>query len=114
MGFITYAVMFTVILCLVLWAFSLTGRKKQHEYYQLKITVPENLNFEGVFDQALSLYTDEYQLLRIKTADLGSLYRLDYRIQLRQPGTQKKLIDQIRCHNGNLDIALLLAAGEES
>lgn len=72
----------------------------------LTVTIPENLEYAEVFDDIFEQYTSESKMLRVKTTGLGSLNRLSYEITLRKKGTEKALIDAIRCRNGNLEISL--------
>lgn len=74
------------------------------EYRDLKITVPENLEYEGLFDDLLKEYTTHYRLLKVKTANMGSLYELHYQISLPSGNGIKKFMDAIRCRNGNLTV----------
>ena len=70
--------------------------------------MPESLDFAGIFDEVFARFTTEARLLRVKTANLGSLNRLSYEIELRENGCEKALIDELRCRNGNLEISLSL------
>lgn len=72
----------------------------------LRITVPEDLEFAGMFDDILDEYASDAVLTQIKTTNLGSLNRLSYDLTLKNPGTEKALIDALRCRNGNLEITL--------
>lgn len=74
----------------------------------LKITVPEDLNFEGTFDDILEEYTDEYTLREIRSTDFGSLYQLRYVINLPESVDRREFIDNIRTRNGNLEVVLTL------
>lgn len=76
------------------------------EVKSLRIEVPEDLEFEGAFDNVLSHYTDNYRLKSVQTANMGSLYRLEYEVTLKEPGIEKRFIDDLRCLNGNLKISL--------
>lgn len=71
---------------------------------ELKITIPEDLNYTDVFDDIFKEYTTRCQLRRVKTSNMGSLYQLTYTLRLKNPKSEKELIDKIRCRNGNLDI----------
>lgn len=71
----------------------------------LKITIPENLDYDGLFDDIFAEYTESYELLKVKTASMGTLYELQYRIVLKDKEVQKSFIDKIRCRNGNLNIS---------
>lgn len=70
----------------------------------LKIIIPEDLDFEGVFDDIFIKYTDRCELIKCKTTNMGSLYELTYLIRMKKGVGDKQLIDEIRCRNGNLTI----------
>lgn len=74
----------------------------------LKITVPENLNYQGLFDNILNEYTEAWRLKRVKTVDFGTLFDLVYSLELKNNIDQKKFIDSIRTLNGNLNVTLIL------
>lgn len=71
---------------------------------QLKITIPENLDYEGLFDDLFEKYTISHELVRVKTTNMGTLYELSYDIRLKNPGISKAFLDDIRCRNGNLTV----------
>ncbi len=71
---------------------------------ELKITIPESLDYNGVFDDLLGEYTRKSTLTRVKTTNMGSLYELTYHIIIKDSAKEKELIDKIRCRNGNLNI----------
>jgi hypothetical protein len=72
----------------------------------LRITVPEDLDFSGLFDDILNKYTVYHELITVKTTNMGSLYRLVYNVGMRDVSQQRAMIDELRCRNGNLEIAL--------
>lgn len=72
----------------------------------LRVTVPEDLDFTGMLDAVLARYASKYELASIKTAGMGSLYRLTYDLTLLPNANRKALIDEVRCHNGNLEVVL--------
>lgn len=72
----------------------------------LKITVPENLNYESAFDAVLKHYTKKYLLKKVRTTDLGSLFEVSYQIVLDENVNEKEFLDELRCCNGNLSITL--------
>ena len=72
----------------------------------LQITISENMNYNEVFDSVLKQYTNHYQLVQVKTSNMGSLFRLTYNLSLKNLKDQKEMIDQLRCRNGNLEISL--------
>lgn len=114
MGYIGYAVIFTAILCVLMIVLdSIKFGMPKTKNMQLKIIVPEDLNFEETFDELLDSYTNSWNLERIKTRDFGSLFELNYIISLKQDVNQKKFIDELRCRNGNLNISLTLSTNEE-
>lgn len=117
MGYIGIAAVLTVLLCglQVLYTLLRVGEPRKTEKL-LKITIPENLDYTGVFDDLFAAYTTGAQLLRVKTTNLGSLFQLHYRITLRDPAKEKAFLDELRCRNGNLDILLgrMDAMGEDS
>ena len=108
MGYLAFAVLFAVVLCAVGMVYDCLklGTKNTALYRTLTVTIPEDLDYEGVFEEVLGEYADSVTLVRVKTTNLGSLFRLTYDIRLRETGREKELIDALRCRNGNLEIAL--------
>lgn len=111
MGYLLYAVVVAVVLCAVMIILNLVkyGQPKVTEK-TLKIVIPENLDYQNVFDDILAKYTHSSKLQKVKTADLGSLYELVYNINVKDGVNEKEFIDELRCRNGNLNIMLLLDA----
>ena len=68
--------------------------------------IPEDLNYSDVFDSLLKEYTAEYELIQVKTTNMGSLFRLTYNLTFKDVGREKELIDKLRCRNGNLEITI--------
>lgn len=81
-------------------AFGESGSKNK----ELKITIPENLEYDGLFDDILKQFTSQYRLLKVRTVNMGSLFELQYQICLQKEQSEKKMIDDIRCRNGNLPV----------
>ena len=71
---------------------------------ELRISVPENLDYDGLFDDIFATYTTSHDLIRVKTTNMGTLYELTYHITLRGSDVDKGFIDALRCRNGNLNI----------
>ena len=71
---------------------------------ELKITIPENLDYYGIFDDLFETYTCRAELLRVKTVNMGSLYELQYHVSLKHEQQEKAFLDEIRCRNGNLNL----------
>ena len=83
------------------------GTKKQEKVYKtIKITIPEDLDYTNIFDDIFKEYTKEFELVRVKTVNLGSMFRLTYDVVLKDASKEKELIDKIRCRNGNLEITI--------
>lgn len=81
---------------------------------ELKVTIPENLDYQGIFDDLFRKYTDGARLIRVRTVNMGSLYELQYHIMLKSEILEKEFLDQIRCRNGNLGLVCgRVAAGHE-
>lgn len=105
MGYIGIAAIFAVIITvanLILSSISFSGNAPEEK--TLKITIPESLDFEGVFDDIFERFTTKADLEEVKTAGMGSLYKLTYKISLRQKASTKAMMDEIRQRNGNLEI----------
>ncbi|WP_027399020.1 DUF4956 domain-containing protein [Anaerovorax odorimutans] len=107
MGYLGFAVIFTVIVSLVsiLYSISSIGNVKSSQR-TMKITIPENLDYTDVFEDIFKKYTSKYELLSVKTTNMGSLFKLIYDITLISEDEEKDFIDDIRCRNGNLEITL--------
>jgi len=109
MGYIGFAVLFTVLMCIMFFVYNTLdlGSKKNSEIYKtLTITIPEDLDYSGVFDEIFNEYTFSCDLLRVKTTNMGSMFRLTYNIALRDISKEKEMIDKLRCRNGNLEISV--------
>ena len=114
MGYIGYAFIFTIILCsFVMLLNKLNFAIPKNKTSKLKITIPEDLNYDGIFDDILNKYTDSWNIETIKTRDFGALYEIHYIIHMKLDTNQKKFIDELRCRNGNLNITLNFAGFEE-
>lgn len=109
MGYLGYGVLFTLIMGIVslVWAHLDLGAKKNTALYKtLSITIPEDLDYSQVFDEILKQYTTNYELSRVKTTNMGSLFRLTYDLTMKKGANEKDMIDQLRCRNGNLEITV--------
>lgn len=109
MGYLGYSVLFTVVLCGVMMLYSrldFGSRKNGERYKVLHITVPEDLDYTGVFDEVLGEYTVSHELVQVKTTNMGSLFKLTYDLVLKGTEVEKELIDKLRCRNGNLEISI--------
>ena len=104
-GYIALSVLFTVIACAVLYllVFFHIGADRSGEK-ELSITIPESLDYTEVFDDIFKEYTTHAELTEVKTASLGSLYKLHYRVRLADDRNEKGFLDALRCRNGNLEV----------
>ena len=111
MGYLLLAGIFVVVICAIQLIFSFikigdkTSVKKE-----LRITIPESLDYTGVFDELFEQYTKSNELIEVKTANMGSLYKLRYIVILKEQSQEKQFIDDLRCRNGNLEISCCRAA----
>ncbi len=105
MGYIGYGVIITAVVAVMMILLSKTpfGEKKETGK-QLKVTIPENLNYMGMFDDIFEKYVNDVKLEKVKTTNLGSMFELTYLIALKDETTEKEMIDEIRTRNGNLTI----------
>ena len=107
MGYLTFAGLITVVLGVILVVLSRTGfGKKKAGDMDLRITIPEHLDYVDVFDEVFSKYTKSSELVRVKTTNMGSMYELFYKVNLQDQKNQKAFIDDLRIRNGNLNISL--------
>lgn len=109
MGYLGYAVLFALILggvMLLYNKFDFGAKKNGEKYKVLHITIPEDLDYTGVFDEILEKYTTSHELMQVKTTNMGSLFKLTYHLVLKSAEEEKELIDKLRCRNGNLEISI--------
>jgi hypothetical protein len=112
-GAIGYAVVATVVICIVLIVANLTKFDNMRaRTLKLKITVPEDINYVGMFEPVLNQYCKSWVLNKVKTTDYGTLIDLYYHIRPKDLSEQKQMIDAIRCMNGNLNVVLSETADE--
>ena len=109
MGYLGFAVLFTVIMCAIFLLYNHIdfGSQKNSAIYKIfTITIPEDLDYSDIFDDIFKKFTKNHELTRVKTTNMGSLFKLTYQVVLKDPKNEKQMIDQIRCRNGNLEIAV--------
>ena len=108
MGYLAYAGLFTLVLGLVwvLYERLGLGTLRDNAQRQLRITIPEDLDYMAVFDEVFAQYTTAARLTGVKTTNLGSLFKLTYDITLKDTTAEKAMVDALRCRNGNLEIAV--------
>ena len=107
MGYIGVAVALTIVVGIFNIIYNAVPFGERGERSKvLNITVPEDMEFEGLFDDVLGRYTQKSDLLSVETTNMGSLYKICYNVQMREAGQEKAMIDELRCLNGNLKISL--------
>lgn len=108
MGYLGYAVLYTVILALIMAGYVHLNlwEKKDTREKTLTITIPEDLDYTSVFDDLFDAYTDKWELSKVKTTNMGSLFKLTYQLTLKDSSKEKEMIDGLRCRNGNLEIVI--------
>lgn len=104
-GYVLIALIFTVIVSIAM-IITVTIPLKDDRTVDLRITIPENLSFTDVFEDIFKEYTKSHKLIKVKTTNMGSLYKLLYRVELKDKNNIKDMIDKIRCRNGNLEISV--------
>ncbi|MGO4732799.1 DUF4956 domain-containing protein [Paenibacillus sp. FSL R5-0517] len=113
-GAFGYAVLFTIILCVLMFVlsrFNFGGKKSQLK--TLKVTIPENLSYEEALNEVFHTFNVPFDLKKIRTTELGSLYELVYSVTIHESVSQKEFLDAIRTRNGNLDISLTMSPTTE-
>ena len=109
-GLYGYGAIFVLGLCILMFILNKTNAFSQKSVRKvLKMNIPEDLNYQGVFDEIMERYTSEYKLTKVRTTDLGSLFELTYDIVTKDGVSEQEFINELRCRNGNLNIALTLA-----
>lgn len=104
MGFVGLAAVFFVVFSAALLALSHFHFGERGGARQLKITIPEDLDYDGIFDDIFAQYTSSHELVRVRTTNMGTLFELTYFVTLKSGGITKDFIDALRCRNGNLTI----------
>lgn len=109
MGYLGYASVFTLIMCAVFVVYNIldlgAGKRLSMEK-TVTVTIPEDLNYTNAFDDVFDAYTRSHELVRVKTTNMGSMFRLTYNVNFKDVNKEKEFIDELRCRNGNLEIAV--------
>lgn len=116
LGYVVFAAIFAVVvagLYILLTSVNLFNRNRFGNEKLLKITIPENLEYNEIFDDTFDRYLKQNELVEVKTTAMGSLFRLSYRIEFKDIKEQKEFIDELRVKNGNLEISILPFVGED-
>ena len=115
MGYLAYGVI--LLLCLAVLFFLLAAlpifeHRRGDEEKLLRITIPESLEYAGAFDDIFAAYLSHVESAGVKTTGMGSMFRLSYKIRMKDPAQEKDFIDALRTRNANLEISVL-PCGEE-
>lgn len=103
-GYIGVCGLLTVIGALIVAALAYVGAHTEGAQKELRIVIPENIDYEGIFDEVFKEYTGSHTLIGVKTTNMGSLFKLKYKITLKPNKSEKAFIDALRIRNGNLEI----------
>lgn len=107
MGYLGLAAIFAAVLSLAMILFNhldLGAKKNADRYKSIRVMIPEDLDYTGVFDGIFEEYTNSCELVNVKTTNMGSMFRLTYDVVLKDPEREKELIDKLRMRNGNLEV----------
>lgn len=107
MGYVVFSVIVTVIVAiLVVILNKIVYNNENTSERKLKVVIPENMDYEEVFNDIFEKYTEKSELRKAKTTNMGSVYELVYEVQLKKDKKEKEFIDEIRCRNGNMLVSL--------
>lgn len=108
-GYLTYALAGTVLLCLIITIMYKAGFATERKTPKLwHVSVPESLNYTTAFDEVFQEFKAEAKLIQVKTSNMGSIYHLTYEIMPFSIDKEKEMLDAIRCRNGNLPVSIML------
>ena len=109
MGYIGFGFLFAVIMSVVMAVYGrldFGAQKNALRYKTIRITIPEDLDYSDVFEPVLKEYTDAFELVQVKSFNMGSMFRLTYNLTMKKSANEKEMLDKIRCRNGNLEITI--------
>jgi hypothetical protein len=109
MGYLAYGALFLLVcgaFLLLAEIFRFWEKKPQIKEKHLRITIPENLDYTNVFDDIFAQYTEKADLVKVKTTNMGSMFRVEYDIVMKDVTKEKEMVDEIRIRNGNLEVAV--------
>lgn len=109
MGYLAYGILIMVCLSILFFIFSLLpvfDHKSLAKDQLLRITIPESLEYSDTFKDIFAKFLKTYESVGIKTTGMGSMFRLSFKIQMKDHTQEKAFIDELRTKNGNLEIAI--------
>ena len=116
LGYVAFAAIFAALvagLYILLTSVNLFSNRRFNNEKMLKITIPESLEYSDVFNETFSHFLKHNELMEVKTTGMGSLFKLSYKIELKDKREEKAFIDELRTKNGNLEISILPFVGED-
>ena len=116
LGYVAFAAILAAliaILYILLTSVNLFNNKRFDNEKMLKITIPESLEYNDVFNETFQRFLKHNELIEVKTTGMGSLFKLSYKIELKNKKEEKQFIDELRTKNGNLEISILPFVGED-
>lgn len=116
LGYVAFAGIFAAIVAIiyiVLTSVNLFNNNRFDNEKMLKITIPESLEYNDVFNETFQRFLKHNELIEVKTTGMGSLFKLSYKIELKNKKEEKQFIDELRTKNGNLEISILPFVGED-
>lgn len=107
MGYLGFAVLFAVVMGLLFMLLNVSSLGEGNASdRQLRITIPEDLNYSDVFEDIMKKYLNSYELESVKTTNMGAMFKLIYDISLKNMSQEKEFVDELRTRNGNLEISI--------
>ena len=115
LGYVTFACVFVVIMIVILILLTVFNFAQPHtDIKQLRITIPESLNYSDVFDEVMNKFTEKAELRKVKTTNMGTMFELSYNVVVKGSVNEKEFIDNLRMRNGNLNISLSVAENDNN
>lgn len=104
-GEVILATILTIAICIIYFILNaIKYGANNTEEKDLKITIPENLDYSDIFDDLFERYTKEHRQIAVRTTNMGSMYEINYRVKLKNEREEKQFLDDIRMRNGNLTV----------
>ena len=115
LGYVTFACVFVVIMIVILILLTVFNFAQPHtDIKQLRITIPESLNYSDVFDEVMNKFTEKAELRKVKTTNMGTMFELSYNVVVKGSVNEKEFIDNLRMRNGNLNISLSVGENDNN
>lgn len=115
LGYVTFACVFVVIMIVILILLTVINFAQPHtDIKQLRITIPESLNYSDVFNDVMNKFTEKAELRKVKITNMGTMFELSYNVVVKDSVNEKEFIDNLRMRNGNLNISLSVAENDNN